>query len=292
MELLLLGTGTPLPSPNRCGGGQLITSGEHRVLVDCGWGVARRLMAANVPLGDIDTVCFTHMHSDHVTDLPDFLIMRWTAGGATLPLTIYGPEGTREMVEGFRAGLEPDVRFRIAHHGEKLAPQAMRCDVREVPASDEPTCVATIGEMRISAFAVDHRPVVPAFGYRIDCGGRALVLSGDTMKCDTLVDASRGADVLVCEAMSLPMMRARIDFLRGAGNERGAKILDEACDYHAATADVAAMARDAGVRKLVLTHLLPPIPDEGPLPEQFVEGMSGIYAGEIVLGRDLMRLAV
>ncbi len=292
IELTLLGTGSPLPAGNRCGAGTLVQSGDSTVLVDCGWGACRRLFAAGVPLGKIDTIFFTHMHSDHITDLPDLLMMRWTVGGATVPLTIYGPEGTREAVEGFRAGLGPDVRYRIAHHGDKLPPDGIDVIVHETPATANVSHVATVGEISVGAFEVDHPPVVPALGFRVEARGSSAVLSGDTKQCDNLVRASKGADLLVCEAMNLKMMEDRAAMARRAGNERIALMLEEACNYHSPTHAVAEMARDAGVLRLVLSHILPPIPDEGPVVEQYIAGMADIYKGSIAVGRDLERITV
>ena len=292
MELLILGTGSPLPAGNRCGAGNVILCGESKVLVDCGWGAARRLITSGVPLGQIDHVFFTHMHSDHITDLPDFIMMRWTMGGATKPLTVYGPEGTREAVEGFRAALNPDVRYRFAHHGEKLSRDGIEVIVHETPAAAAVSHVTTVGEISVGAFEVDHRPVVPALGFRIEARGHAVVLSGDTKKCDSLVEASRGVDVLLSEAVHLGMMQDRINLLRANGNERTAVMLEEACDYHAPTLHVAEMARDAGVPRLVLSHIIPPIPDEGPMVEQYVAGMSDIFKGRIEVARDMQRVTI
>ena len=292
IDLTLLGTGTPLPSGNRCGAGTLVRSGESTVLVDCGWGVCRRLFEAGVPLATIDALLFTHMHSDHITDLPDLLMMRWTIGGATAPLTIYGPEGTREAVEGFRAGLNPDVRYRIAHHGDKLPPEAIDVIVHEMPATAAVSHVATVGEISVGAFEVEHPPVVPSLGFRVEARGSSVVLSGDTKQCDNLVRASRGADVLVCEAMNTKMMEQRASMARAAGNERIALMLEEVCEYHAPTHAVAEMARDAGVLRLVLSHILPSIPDDGPEVERFIDGMAQIYRGSITVGRDLERITV
>lgn len=292
IEVIILGTGSPLPSATRCGAGQIVLSGGSAILIDCGWGAARRLLASGVPAGTIDTVFFTHMHSDHITDLPDLMIMRWTAGGATKPLTIYGPTGTREMVDGFRAGLGPDIRYRFAHHGEKLSREGIECVVHEVPATEAVSHIATIGDMQIGSFEVDHRPVEPALGFKVEASGRSVVFSGDTKKCDALVQASKGADMLVSEALNLEMMQSRITMLRGAGDQRLSQILVEACEYHAPTLDVAEMARDAGVRELVLSHLIPPIPDDGPQVEAFVAGMSDIYGGPITVARDMQRLTI
>ncbi|HYM14638.1 MAG TPA: MBL fold metallo-hydrolase [Dehalococcoidia bacterium] len=292
MELVILGTGSPLPSGNRCGAGNVVTSGGDTVLIDCGWGAARRLIASGVPLGNIDTVFFTHMHSDHITDLPDFIMMRWTLGGATHPLTVYGPEGTREAVEGFRAALNPDVRYRFAHHGDKLSRDGIEVIVHETPATAAVSRVATVGEISVGAFEVDHRPVVPALGFRVEAGGAAVVFSGDTKKCDALVQASKGADMLVSEAVHLDMMQTLIERARTNGNERMAGILEEACNYHAPTLDVAAMAREAGVPRLVLSHLIPPIPDEGERVAAFIAGMGDIFPGPIDVARDMQRFTV
>jgi ribonuclease Z len=292
MEITLLGTGSPLPSANRCGAGYVAVSNGSAVLIDCGWGAARRLISSGVPIGSIDHAFFTHMHSDHITDLPDFMMMRWTMGGATHPLHVYGPDGTREAVEGFRAGLNPDVRYRFAHHGEKLSPEGIEVIVHEIPATAAASHVATVGGITVSSFEVDHRPVVPALGFKVEAHGRSAVFSGDTAKVQSLVDAARGADVLISEAVHIGMMQDRIKMLRGLGNERAAQMLEEACDYHATTHQVAEMARDAGVGQLVLSHLIPPIPDDGPVVDQFIEGMSGIFGGTLVVGRDMQKLTL
>jgi ribonuclease Z len=289
LEITLLGTGSPLPSANRCGAGQVIVSGDDRVLIDCGWGAARRLLATGIPLGSINHLFFTHLHSDHISDLPDLLMMRWTMGGAAKPLTIHGPEGTREMVEGFRAGLNPDVRYRFAHHGEKLSREGIECVVREVPATAEASHIAQVGDIGVASFEVDHFPVVPAFGFRVEARGKSAVFSGDTKTCASLVRASKGADMLVSEAVHLGMMQDRIVMLRKANNERMAEMLVEACDYHAPTLEVAEMARDASVGHLVLSHVIPPIPNDGPIAEAYCAGMAEIYAGPITLATDGQR---
>lgn len=292
MEITLLGTGTPLTSGNRCGAGNVIVSDGTAVLVDCGWGAARRLIASGVPLGDVNNVFFTHMHSDHITDFPDFVIMRWTLGGADQPLHVYGPEGTRETIEHFRAALNPDVRYRFAHHGEKLSRDGIEVIVHEVPATPAVSHIATVGGIEVGSFEVDHRPVVPALGFRVEARNRKVVFSGDTKRVQSLVEASKGADMLISEAVHLGMMQDRIKMLRDAGQERIAEILVEACDYHAPTMDVAEMAREAGVPEVVLSHLIPPIPNDGPVVEQFMAGMSDVYKGKLSVGRDMQKLTI
>lgn len=291
LELLFLGTGSPIASPNRWGASQVVIGGDTRILVDCGWGAARRLYLARTPPQSIAAVFFTHLHSDHITDFADFVVMRWL-GGVTTPLPVYGPEGTAEMVAGFRQAVAADTRFRLAHHGEKLSSIGTACEVHEISAGETPVRVATLGDLDVLAFAVDHRPVIPAFGFRFERGGRSVVISGDTNPCPGLLNGARGADVLVCDAQHRAMMEAFEESLRSVGNALQASLLLDAHTYHASTEDAARIAAEAGVRHLVLSHVMPPIPDEGPEVDAFVRGLSDLYAGQITVARDLRRLEV
>lgn len=290
-EIVFLGTGSPLPSADRCGAGQVVVAGETHVLVDCGWGAARRLLPAGVVPSAINTAVFTHMHTDHITDFGDFLFLRWTAGART-PLRVFGPEGTRDMVDGFLLALGRDIGFRLAHHGDKLHPDGITCEVVEVPATASPEDVITIGGLRIQSFEVNHFPVVPAFGYRFIADGRTAVLSGDTTFCESLLAASQGADVLVCEAMNVPMLEERIRMLRAVGREMQASLLEDIPSYHIPTPDIAQLARDAGVGALVLSHIIPPTGTDSAAVETFVRGMDTIYGGTIKVARDTERIAV
>jgi ribonuclease Z len=290
-EIVFLGTGSPLPNPERCGAGNVVLAGGMPVLVDCGWGAARRLIPSGVRPGTIDTALFTHMHSDHISDFPDFLFQRWT-GGATRPLRVFGPDGTREMVEGFLLALRRDIGFRIAHHGEKLHPDGIRVEVTEIPATGSPERFLEIGGLQIESFEVDHFPVVPAFGYRFRYDGRSAVLSGDTSFCASLLAAAQGADMLVCEALNLPLLNQRIASLRANGMTREAALFEDIPSYHIATAEIAGLARDAGVGELVLSHIIPPISSDAAQVETFISGMSTIYPGSIRVARDMQRIPV
>ncbi len=291
LELLLLGTGSPVPSTNRSGPSQLISGGEVRILVDCGWGATRRLYLARVPPQTIDAVLFTHLHSDHISDFADFLVMRWT-GGITAPLPVYGPVGTAAMVDGFRQALAEDTKFRLAHHGEKLSAIGTACQVQEISAGETPAPIARVGDITVSAFAVDHRPVMPAFGFRVERGGRVITISGDTNPCPGLVSGARGADILVCDSQHRGMMEAFEENLRRAGNDLQASLLLDSHTYHASTEDAASVAKAAGVKHLVLSHLMPPIADEGPVVDEFAAGLCDIFAGQTTVARDLQRFAL
>ena len=290
-EIAFLGTGSPLPSADRCGAGQVVLAGETPVLVDCGWGAARRLVPAGVRPNTIDTVLFTHMHTDHMTDFPDFLFQRWT-GGAVRPLRVYGPEGTAEMVEGFLLALRRDISFRLAHHGDKLHPDGIKVEVEEVPATATAQRFLDVGGMTVESFEVDHFPVVPAFGYRFRHDGRSAVLSGDTSFCASLLAAAEGADLLVCEALNTTMLESWIARLRELGRPREAGMLSDVPSYHIATTEIARLAQQAGVGEIVLSHIIPPIPNSTEQETAFMAGMSDIYPGRIRVARDLQRLPV
>lgn len=290
-EVVFLGTGSPLGNPDRCGAGQVVVGGDRHVLVDAGWGAARRLTPSGVRPQLIDTALFTHMHTDHMTDVPDFLFLRWT-GGATTPLKVYGPDGTQEMIDGFLMALRRDIGFRLAHHGDSLHPDGIKVDVTELPTTKAAHRFLELDGLVFESFEVDHFPVVPAFGYRVTFGDRVVVLSGDTSLCDSLLEASRGADMLVCESMNLPMWNERIAAVKARGMMREAALLGDVPSYHIATDQIATLARDAGVGEVVLTHVIPPITNDPAQVAAFSAGMSDIYAGPIRVARDTERVPV
>ncbi len=290
-EVVFLGTGSPLPSADRCGAGNVIVAGDTNVLVDCGWGAARRLIPSGVRPVSINAALFTHMHTDHMTDVPDFLFQRWT-GGATTPLRVFGPEGTQEMIDGFLMALRRDIGFRLAHHGDKLHPDGIKVEVTEVPVSDTPQPFLELGGLRFESFEVDHFPVVPAFGYRAKFDDRTAVLSGDTAFCESLAVASQGADMLVCEALNTGMMAQRIESFRAAGMVREAGLMSDVPSYHIGTHEIARMAASAGVGEIVLTHLIPPIPNNPEVEADFITGMADLYPGSLRVARDMQRIPI
>jgi ribonuclease Z len=290
-EIVFLGTGSPLQSADRCGAGNVVAAGGTNVLVDCGWGASRRLRPSGVVPSTIDVAIFTHMHTDHMTDFPDFLFQRWTSGSTT-PLRVFGPEGTQEMVDGFLMALRRDIGFRQKHHGDKLHPDGIKVEVTEVPVSKAPLPFLEVGGIAFEAFEVDHYPVVPAFGYRVRHGELTAVLSGDTSFCESLAEASEGADMLVCEAMSAPMLGQVQTMLRTIGRGREADLLDDVPTYHIATDEIAGLAKRAKVGEVVLSHIIPPIPNDSERETEFMKGMSDIYGGPIRVARDMQRIAV
>jgi ribonuclease Z len=275
--------------PQRFGASQVITDGTTRLLVDTGWGATLRLYQAAMPPQTIDAVFITHLHSDHTTDMADFLVMRWV-GGIREAIPIYGPAGTERMVKGFQEAMAADTRYRLAHHGDKLWSGGLAADVTEFEAGDDPVQIATFGGITVKAFEVDHRPVKPAYGFRFEAGGRAITISGDTNPCPGLLNGSKDADIMVCDSMNVALMQVLEQQLRSIGNLIQADLLEDAHTYHAPISGMAEVAAQAGVKHLVLSHLLPPVQDAQ--VERFIDGLSDIFDGPITVGRDLMRLSV
>lgn len=278
--VVTLGTGVPIPNVARACAATLVVAGETSILIDTGRAFLPRLTAAGFQ--DVSMVLYTHFHSDHVAELGELMVNRGIAG-ASAPLPVYGPAGTRAVVEGLLAGYRRDTEYRIAHHGEKWHVDAMTANVTECA----PGIIYEKDGLAIRMFDVDHEPVRPAVGYRVDFRGRSVVVSGDTKKTAAMVEMARGCDILVHEAMSAPMLEAVRPGLQRT-NPRQAAMLEEMMSHHTTAVEAAEIARDAGVKKLVLTHLVPSIPPTEAAEQTFVNGMAAVFSGETIVARDGM----
>ena len=196
MRVTLLGTGTPFPNAERFGSAILVEVAGKRFLFDCGRGVVIRLTQVGVSPKEIDGLFLTHLHSDHVVGIPDLWLSGWFLG-RTKPLPIWGPPGSRSMVDHLAQAFGFDIRIRQAPP-DPLPVKGVEIDAKEIEQGE----IYNDGSTRVSAFLVDHGTVKPAFGYRIDSAGHSLVISGDTKFCQTLVDFARGSDCLLHAAWS------------------------------------------------------------------------------------------
>jgi ribonuclease Z len=164
--------------------------------------------------------------------------------------------------------------------------------VTELPVAQTPEAFLDIDGLGFESFEVNHFPVVPAFGYRANFDGRQVVLSGDTTFCESLAVASQGVDMLVCEALNVPMLGLLQAGLRGQGRNREADMLGDVPDYHIPVEDIAKLAAGAGIGELVLSHIIPPIPNNEERETAFMAGMSNVYTGPIRMARDMQRIPV
>jgi ribonuclease Z len=251
LKVFLCGTSSPLPDPNRAQACVAVLAGDSLYLVDAGAGSARVAALGRLPLDRLEAVFLTHYHSDHIAALPEFNLNSWVAGRKRA-LTVLGPVGVAEVVEGYNDAFRLDLKYRVNHHGDKLLPPeigAMKARLMDAGTTLD------FGDLTVTSFLVNHDPVRPAVGYRFDYHGRSVVISGDTIITPDLVDAATGADLLLQDALSLLIIQT---FERAAGGTRMEKIFLDIQDYHAHTTDLKGLVEQSGVSQVALYHLVPP----------------------------------
>lgn len=274
MKITLLGTGSPLVDPHRAGPSTLVqTFGDQgaTLIIDAGRGVQLRLAAAGVVPSMLSAVLLTHLHSDHITDLNDLITMHWLLSLEKATLRIFGPPGTKQVVDGALAMLGPDIGYRVAHHDQLVnGPQV---EVTEVQPGQE----FEVADCTILAGQTNHAPVEPTVGYRISDGSNSVVLGGDGIPCDSLDQLVAGADAYVQTAM-------REDMVLAVPNP----MFHDVVEYHSTVAQAAQTAARGNVGTLVLTHYVPaPPPGE---EEQWAAEVSDHFDGPLVVGPDLTSL--
>ncbi|BCG74059.1 hydrolase [Mesorhizobium sp. 113-1-2] len=274
-RLVLLGSkggpalrpGGPWPSSS------LLEIGGRTIVVDCGLGVTRGLVDAGISLKALDLIFITHLHSDHVLELGPLIHTAWTAGLAT-PVTVFGPLGTGHYWRRFCQAMEFDIEIRIVDEG--------RPDIRELVSIDEfgEEQVVEQGGLKVTALRVDHPPVTDCFALCFEHGGRSVVFSADTAFFPPLADFAKGADLLVHEAMleeGIERLVAR------TGN--GARLRQHLLASHSLAEEAGRIASDAGVKRLVLNHLIPA--DDAEIGEaDWLAAVRKTWAGDLTIARD------
>lgn len=288
LHAVFCGTGSPLPDRDRAGPCFAVIAAAQVFVFDAGEGAAETLTLMGINAGDIEAVFLTHLHSDHFDGLAPLALQHWATGSATEPLTVIGPTGVARVAAGLNEAYAIDAGYRTAHHGPEIMPPTgagLRAEEFAVPKEDGQTIVLRDeGGVRILAFRVIHAPT-DAVGYRIEYGGRTIVLSGDTSRSASLAIAARGADLLVHEAISQRLDQIMHDATMDAGRENLGAIFHDILDYHTSPEDAGAVAAEAGVGALALTHFLPQTPIPG-LISTFVRDAKRTYDGPVYAMRD------
>ncbi|MDQ2917429.1 MAG: MBL fold metallo-hydrolase [Pseudomonadota bacterium] len=276
-KLVLLGTGGgPMPKVTRSAPAQAVVVDGVTYIVDCGNGVARQMACARLGFRTLRAVFVTHHHSDHNADYGNLFLLLW-AGGLDAPVDAFGPPPLCTMTEQFLALNAYDIGTRIADEGRP--PLAPLIRAHDIAAPGE---VYRDERVRVTCALVEHPPVVPAFAFRFETADRSIVFSGDTAPCDSLIELARGADVLVHEVLHEPSLDAICAKLGNA-----TRLRRHLLDSHTTQDQVGVVAREAGVKCLVLSHF---VPADSVADATWREAAARHFGGRIILGRDLMEI--
>ena len=281
LKVTLLGTGDPTPRIDRFGPSTLVEAGTEKLLFDVGRGATQRIFQLGMPLRAVTGVFLTHFHSDHTVGLPDLWLTGWLSprfGGRMTPFRIWGPTGTQELMSGLETAYQADIKIRI--EDQNYGPEGISIVAEDIAEG----VVFERNGVRVTAFDVDHGDVIkPALGYRVDYGGRSVVISGDTRFSENLIQFSTGADLLIHEVGA-----ARAELLAKSEGARG-------IIAHHTTPEEAGMVFDrVRPRLAVYSHVAllfdPTI--GAPTIEELETRTRTTYSGPLETGEDLMTIEV
>lgn len=271
--VITLGTGTPVPNPERSGPATAVVVGRRVFVFDAGPGVMRRIAAAGLPIDGVTAAFITHLHSDHTLGLPDLVFTSWVMGRST-PMRLVGPPGLRRMTDHLVAAWAEDTVVRVKGL-ERGRPGGYRVDVRESRGG----VVFDSGGVKISAIRVPHGEWDYAFAYRVDAVGKTIVISGDTRPSDALAKAAVGVDVLIHEVYP----ETRIAVENRPGGELWPQYLRE---VHTSDVELGRIAAAARPKLLILSHVL----FMGATEQEILDGIRrGGFTGSVVFAKDLAR---
>ena len=298
MGLILLGTqGGPNFQLDRGETASLILVENQPYLIDCGYGTLRALKASGVSFLDVARVFLTHLHDDHTADLVSLLGHQWTQGRVE-PTLVYGPYGTEQMLQAALAYNRANTEIRMHDEGRTVRPEDLFSG-NDIEAHSEPgRCYE---DSRVTVYSIENTHFPPgskenmpyrSLSYRFENKDRSIVISGDTSYSTNLVTLARNADVLVCEAINVELLRSWYDDMLAKGyyadNPDG--IWKHIVETHTSTDDAGRMANEAGVKLLVLNHLLPGSTLGKVTDDVYLEGIRKYYQGDVVIGEDLLTL--
>jgi ribonuclease BN (tRNA processing enzyme) len=276
-RILLLGTGAGITlKPGRQSTAAAFRCGGGTYVIDCGNGIGPQLMRARVPLESLRAIFITHHHLDHAADFGVLLAQCWARLKA--PVALVGPPPLRRMFELFLEMYSLDLQERVAEEGRAPLPTY----VKMLEFTGAGACYED-DWVRVSAAKVVHPPLEHAYAYRFDekASGVSVVFSGDTAPTEALAHFAAGAQTLVHEA-TYPTALAKA---LGASEQ----LLARLARAHSPVAEAARIAAQAGVKRLVLSPLAPSTEVDD---AQWIAAASTAFAGEIVVGRDLLEISL
>jgi ribonuclease BN (tRNA processing enzyme) len=278
-RLVLLGTkGGPRVGRGRANPANVVVINDRPYVVDCGYGVTRQLIEAGIAPQQVRTILITHHHSDHILELGPLIYNVWVCG-LREPIDVWGPPPLQRIIDGFLQSMTYDIEIRIEDEG--------RVDLRELVRVHEFEASGLVFEgdgVAVSAVKVHHPPLTHAYAYRFDAHDRSIVLSGDTALCPQFIPFAKGADVLLHEVMYLDGIDRLI-----AGIPNAVRLREHLLASHTTTREVGKVAADAGVKTLVLNHLVPG-DDSSITEEMWLADPRRDFDGQVMVGRDLQTI--
>ena len=253
LSALVCGSKSPLPHPTRAETCVMIKAGDETFIFDVGNRSIDNLRNWRIPLDQLNAIFISHLHSDHIAELPEIHMWSWVGTDRQSKLKVYGPVGVNQVLKGFTEAFSLDWKYRNDHHGDKFAPlETAGFDGFEI--TDFTTPVYQSKGIKITAFLVNHSPIDPSLAYKIEYKGRSIVLSGDTIYSEAVLENSRNIDVLFHEAFH----KGTLDMMYNALPENSSSriALVDIQNYHTNTVEVANLAKEANVGHLVYYHLI------------------------------------
>jgi len=281
-KVTLLGTGAPVPSMERFGPSILVEAGGQKLLFDCGRGAAQRLWQLKIPLGKINALFLTHLHSDHIVGIPDVWLTGWIPavyGRRELPLQVLGPTGTKDMMDNLVKAFSWDITTRAKEKNKAdSGALVIAKDIREGVIWENK-------EIKITPFTVRHSDFIDsALGYKIEYAGRTLILSGDTRYSENLIRYAKGADVIIHEV--------------AAANEQTMQtspLVNQILGFHTSPEEAGKVFEQTKPKLAVYSHIVlltaePSIPP--PTMNEVILRTKKTYSGAVEAGEDLLGIEI
>jgi ribonuclease Z len=272
IRVTLLGTASgPRAFVDRAGISTLVEAGRERLLFDAGRGFMQRLVQAGFPMSAVTKLFLTHLHSDHVIGVPDLMLSPWSAAPERkVPLEVWGPDGTRDMMRYLEEAFAFDIHMR-RDVDESFSPDGIKIVAHDIQVGK----IYEKNGVTVTAFLVSHGLVKPSYGYRVDYAGRSVALSGDTGPTDSLVAICKGVDVLIHEAIDPDVLRRLVP-----DEQR----MDAIVARHTTPEQAAGIFSKVSPRLAVFSH--------SPGTAAIVEQTRRFYSGRVAMGEDLMVIDV
>ena len=277
ITVTVLGSGTPIPTADQYGAAILVQAGGQDLMFDCGRGCTSRL--AQIDRGlitSVEQLFITHLHSDHIVGIDDLWLNGWVQGRDT-PLSVHGPIGTKRFFTHLKEAFSEDINIRIT----KGIPATTDGIGMAMTDNDKDAVVYEKDGVKVTAFLVDHQPVEPAFGYRIDYAGRSVIISGDTTFSENLIKNSMGADVILHEVLSPSM----VGYLKNNFTE---KQMNSVLAIHTTTEQAAEIFAETKPRLAAYYHTRISPKDESGL----ISVTGETFDGDVIVAKDLTRITI